>query len=407
MGNLRSAERRLLVIQCIAELAQWIDIFLIFSVPSFVWQVSPKEIAIIAAVFGLPSLFLGPIFGAFLDRSDPQRLMLWGAAARTFLSAAIAAATGFEVFVVLVFAKGLANLLYWPSSSIVTNAVVAQDRRVPYFSSISAVSQVAKIGTPMLAGALSVLMPSQLVFVVSAFATAICFTLLVGLKVERSNNQERNVRNVAALLKSLAEGFSSIRALPAGLRITIVLAVSMSSALAIYDPHLARFLSASGFSPVVYSLVISSTGLGALAAATLVRLKLNQLSPQSLMALGIGTFCAAVAGTAFVVELLPEMLSRSGLAVLWFFNGFGYEAFVIGMSVTVQNLCPPEFLGRVTTSARSMQLTATVLGPSLGSFLIAQYGRGAPFVVSAVIAMSLTAGVIAWTRRIPSNLPAA
>jgi hypothetical protein len=43
--NIRGA-RKLLFIQTLAGFAQWLDIFLIFSVPSFVWKADPAQIAI-------------------------------------------------------------------------------------------------------------------------------------------------------------------------------------------------------------------------------------------------------------------------------------------------------------------------------------------------------------------------
>ncbi len=55
---------KLLIIQTLSGFSLWIDIFLIFLIPSFVWGSTPLQIAIISAVLTIPSLILGPIMGA-------------------------------------------------------------------------------------------------------------------------------------------------------------------------------------------------------------------------------------------------------------------------------------------------------------------------------------------------------
>lgn len=87
---------RLLVIQTLAGFSQWIDVFLIFSVPAFLWQSTPGQIAFIASCFGLPGLFWSPMIGALLDQRDARRAACCAAAARTALTGFIAFAPEFD-----------------------------------------------------------------------------------------------------------------------------------------------------------------------------------------------------------------------------------------------------------------------------------------------------------------------
>ena len=396
--NSTEAVGYLLAIQTMAGLAQWLDIFLIFSVPSFLWKSSPGEIAFLASCFGLPSLFLGPFVGVLLDRSDPRKVMMFGILARTVLSVMIAFAPGFQTFAALVLFKGIANLLYWPASSIVCNHVVWETARVKYFSSQSAFDQITKIGTPLIAGILAMAMDQQLAFLISAAVTLACAAILPRLNALVLFAPPVQKRSVNGMLDDIFLGLRSIKTLPSSLLLSIGLGIGMSLGLAIYDPHLAAFLGSKGFDAGVFSIVVSATGLGAVVGAALIRFSFNESTPIKLIRVGIAVFATAVAGAYVVVAFAPELLGRSTLFVLWFLNGLGYEVFVIGCSVNTQNLCPQALLGRINTSVRSIQMLTVVLGPGIGAWLIAAHSREAPFIVSTVLTLFLL-GIAATSGR--------
>jgi MFS family permease len=393
-----SLVRRLLIIQTLAGLAQWIDIFLIFTVPSFLWKSSPTEIALLASCFGLPSLFFGPFIGAMLDRTDPRKTMMIGALARTGLTLLIAFASWLPVFAVLVLLKGIANLLYWPSSSIVTNRVVREPDRVKYFSSLSVLEQITKIGTPLLAGALTLVIDSQLTFLLSAVATLVCACMLPRLHAAVEFTQPVQKRSIQVLFRDLFQGLRLITVLPSNLLMSIGIGIGMSLTLSIYDPHLAAFLGFKGFDASAFALVVSATGVGAVVGAALIRIAFNSASPIVLIRLGVTVFAVAVASAAMMVAVVPEQIGRNTLVAIWFLNGLGYEVSSVGCIVNLQNLCPPTHLGRINTSVRSMQMTCVVLGPSIGAWLIATYSRAAPFIVSAMLAMLLIVIAIAFRQ---------
>jgi MFS family permease len=320
--------------------------------------------------------------------------MIFGALARTVLTLLIAFAAWFPAFAMLVFFKGIANLLYWPASSILTNQVVRDEQRVKYFSSLSLMDQITKIGTPLLAGALTFIVSSQLLFLVSAGATLVCAVMLQRLNVAVALTPPLEKRSVAGLFSDLFQGLRAIGSLPPMLLLSIALGVGMSLALAIYDPHLAAFIDSKGFDASVFSIAIAATGVGAVVGAASIRFAFSDARPMTLIWVGVAVFTVAIGSTAIVVALAPELLGRSTLASAWFLNGLGYTVFTVGCSVNMQNLCPSTLLGRVNTSARSLQMTAVVLGPSVGAWLINTYSRSMPFMVSAAITLFLSVIVI-------------
>lgn len=390
---------RLLLGQVCAGFAQWLDIFLVFSIPSFVWKSSPGEIALVAALFGLPSLFLGPLFGAFLDRSDPRRLMVAGALLRAVLTASIAFAPGFGLFAALVLAKGLANLVYWPAGTVVTQLAVAEHQRLHYFASLSVWDQLCKVGAPLVGGLLMLAMPARQVFMVSVVATLVGLLVLLPMLQRLPLAPPATARTVRGLLQGLLQGWAAFGTLPGPLLLGMGLGVGLSTVLALYDPHVPAFLAAKGFDASAFALLVSATAAGAVAAALVVRSADGRWTPLALIRGGTTIFGSAVVATAVAVCLAPGRLDQTLLCLLWFANGFGYEVFVIGVGVNFQNLCPPALLGRVATSLRSLQMAAVVLGPGAGAWLIAGFGRPAPFVAAACATVVLLGVVVGFGRR--------
>ncbi|MGI2030511.1 hypothetical protein, partial [Endozoicomonas acroporae] len=90
-----------------------------------------------------------------------------------------------------------------------------------------------------------------------------------------------------------------------------------------------------------------------------------------------------------VIFIFPEKLVKSTVSMIWMINGLGYELFIIGTLVNVQNLCPKNLIGRITTSTRSMQMACVVTEPSIGAFLINIFNRSIPFAVSFLLSILL------------------
>jgi hypothetical protein len=164
-----------------------------------------------------------------------------------------------------------------------------------------------------------------------------------------------------------------------------------SLALGIYDPHLASFLAYEGLPSVNFSVIVSATAAGAIGAALLVKFKFSHIDELLLRTHALVVFSAALILTATLVFF--QVPGRAYIYPLaWFLNGFDYETLIISSNIILQQLCPPDTIGRVSMSFRSVQILCVIIGPSLGTLIIIAGGRPAPFIVSAGIAF-LTASV--------------
>ena len=371
--------------QALSSLSLWLDVFLIFTVPVYLWHASPSEIAILAFCLGAPMLFLGPIVGTLIDRHDVRKTLTFGALLRATSTVALAVSPNFEFFLLFVVLKGVSNLIYFPSIAITVRQLIVAEERKSFFSHVSLFDQSSKLFAPLVAGALTAMLSPKNVFFISAAAVFLTLPLLRSIYSVIQSQTDDSRTTILALYRDIARGFSIFNALPFQLRIGFLYSLLTSLALGIYDPHVASFLAFEGLPPVAFSVVISATAGGAIGAALLIKLKLGDIDEVRLRLYALATFSIALIMTATLVFF--QIPGRSSLyPAVWFVNGFGYEMLIISSNIILQQLCPPGNIGRVSTSFRSIQILCIIAGPSLGTLLIAASGRPAPFIVAACMA---------------------
>lgn len=387
------ASDELIVVQALSSLALWLDIFLIFTVPVYLWSIAPSSVALLAFCLGAPMLFLGPIVGTLIDRQDIRKTLLWGSFLRATSTAALVYSPNFDVFLVLVILKGMSNLIYFPSMTIAVRKLVNQKEHKSFFSYTSLFDQVSKITVPLLAGLLTIVLHPKDGFFFSAAAVLITLPILISLSAKIPKRAESSGSEIStlSLYRDLLRGFSIFKSLPFQLRIGFLYSLLTSIALGIYDPHLASFLAHEGYPPIVFSQVISATAGGAVCAALLVKFKFKSINEILLRSYALIFFSSALIMTSAIV--LFDIPGKSILyPATWFINGLGYELLIISSSIILQQLCPSESIGRVSTSFRSVQMLCVITGPAIGTLLITAYGRPAPFFTAA-FAASFTASI--------------
>ncbi|MGR3889565.1 MFS transporter [Pseudomonas sp. 1152_12] len=393
---------KLIYVQALSSLSLWLDIFLIFTVPVYLWHASPTSIAFLAFCLGAPILFLGPIVGTLIDRHDVRKTLVFGALLRTLSTVALAVSPDLQSFLFFVIVKGVSNLFYFPSITIMVRQLIRAEERRSFFSQVSVLDQFSKIFAPLLAGVLTAVLSPKGLFFLSAAAVLLTFPLLRSICLAFRPQMNDSSTKTLPLYRDITRGLSIFNALPFQLRIGFLYSLLTSLALGIYDPHLASFLAYEGLPPVNFSVIVSATAGGAICAALLVKFKLGNIDEILLRSHALVVFSAALILTAILV--LFQVPGRAYLyPLVWFVNGFGYEILIISSNIILQQLCPSDNIGRVSMSFRSIQILCVITGPSLGTVLIIAGGRPAPFVAAAGMAF-LTASVsiavyLYWNRK--------
>ncbi|XVJ49367.1 MFS transporter [Pseudomonas sp. UBT] len=296
-----------------------------------------------------------------------------------------------QSFLFFVIFKGVSNLFYFPSITIMVRQLILAEERKSFFSHVSVFDQSSKIFAPLLAGVLTAVLSPKDLFFLSAAAVLLTFPLLRSICLAFRTQMADTSTKALPLYRDITRGLSIFNALPFQLRIGFFYSLLTSLALGIYDPHLASFLAYEGLPPVNFSVIVSATAGGAIGAALLMKFKWSNIDEILLRSSALVVFSAALILTAALVFF--QVPGRAHLyPLVWFLNGFGYETLIISSNIILQQLCPPDNIGRVSMSFRSLQILCVIMGPSLGTVLIIAGGRPAPFVVAACMAF-LTASV--------------
>ncbi len=374
--------RALMAARVISSGIVWVDFTLIFSLLSYHWHADAVTIGVASALYGLPGLLLGPFFGALADRLNPVTILIVSYLARCLSSVLLMVAPDVNIFVLLVLIKGLANLGAAPAEQVVVRSMLSKAQFVSNASIMTTIDQLTKICAPLLgAGMASLHHP------VAGFGLA--GTLCVGLlrkQVDMSKRDEASrqaPRHLQALLSLVRDN--------ATFRMAFIAAIAQTAVLALYDPLLALFLKGKGMPTAVFGMIVSSTAGGAILGA-LVFKRVHSRSEQGTATMGLAAFglTVAIPGVLAVADIA---IPAGVLLAFWIANGCFYGLTAMSFGVTMQQQCPPQTIGTVSATARSVQLAVLVLGPLAGAALSGLVGIPLVFVLSGVLAM-LVAGAL-------------
>lgn len=204
--------KALLALNTLSSLSLWVDFFLLFLVPVHVWNASSSDIALLAFSLGAASLFLGPVVGIVLDRIHIKVSLLSGMALRILTTAGLYLAPSFEWFLIMAALKGLANTLYFPTLTIAIRQLIAADARTAFFSYSSLLDQLTKVTTPLLAGALTLWLPTQSIFLISAVLLLVALPLLISLWPGLQAARPNTALTIKAVISDLRDGLKIFRA---------------------------------------------------------------------------------------------------------------------------------------------------------------------------------------------------
>lgn len=372
--------RPLLALRLVSSVVLWLDFTLIFSLLSFHWHADAMMVGVASALYGLPGLVVGPLFGSLADRRNPVGMLVISYLARGVTSMLMILAPDVHVFVLLVFAKGLANLGAMPAEQVLTRSMLNNAQLVSNTGVMTAVDQFTKICAPLVAaGVAGLYEPSAGLWLSSALALVgiLCLPALGGITAAPAAVAPRPMRHYGPLLKLARHNLR--------FRQAFACMLCISTILGLYDPLLSLFLKEQGMPASTFGMVVSATAGGAFAGALVFRRiyarHARRLPSLALMAFGLTVLLPGV----LVASVL--MIPASLWLALWALNGGAYGLVAMTFGVTLQHESPRELVGNISAAARSVQLGALVLGPLLGAALTRELGVPVVFALSGSLAI--------------------
>jgi MFS family permease len=330
----------------------------------------------------LPSMLLGPLIGAWLDRRDRLRCAIVAEVLRAAALAGMLVMPG--AFPLLAFAvvMGIGNTVFRPSAFALLPNVVSEPRRMVATAAWGAVNDAGTMLGPALAAGALLLGGTTALLAVNAALFVASAGLLT--RVRLVSVPERDEASEDSLVESTREGLRFVRGervlrlLVGGTGVIVLAAGMMNVAEVVLAQHDLK-VGGTGFAAMVAVFGVGAV-LGSLAGAhsnTLARLKVGYVG-------GLGILAVGLLGSALATSL--------PLALITFFvTGLGNAASMTHDRGLLQQLVPARMLSRTHALYGTIEAWGLAGSAVLGGTLATVLGARGVFAVSGLALLLVTA----------------
>jgi DHA3 family macrolide efflux protein-like MFS transporter len=357
---------------------------------------TPLDVGFVFAATALPSVFLGPLAGALVDRWDRRRTMIACDLVRAALVLLLPWVIEIHIAIVYVIAFVVATigLLFRPAKNAVIPAVVTEEQLVTANSASSVSETIADLVGYPVAAAIVAAMGIGLItaaFVLDSATYVVSAFLIWGMSVPREELVTERF-SVRAILREMNEGLRFLRHQAELLANTLVSTVahlafgaevvgSLIYAERVVDQTLLPF-------PENYGWMMASLGLGSVIGG-----------------LFIGAFAAhAPKGPMTIVGFVGMGLALVGIGLtdhpyvaigLFFAVGAANMLFLVPTITLFQERTPQRLFGRVVSTRQALTYGAMAVSMGVAGWLAGVIGAAAVFLLGgSLIAVAGLSGLL-------------
>ncbi|HJP56650.1 MAG TPA: MFS transporter [Gemmatimonadales bacterium] len=341
----------------------------------------------------IPTLFLAPIAGVFVDRWDRRRVLLVTQVLSLAQSAALGVLTLLGVItvaevLVLQVAQGIINAFDTPARQAFVVSMIADRADLPNAIALnSSMVNGSRIIGPSLGGIIIAAVGEGWCFIIDAVSYVAVIMSLLAMRLE----PEQRTRPAARVHEDLRAGLRYVSTfVPVRTLLLLLALVSvMGMPYTVLMPEIATRVLHGG--PNTLGFLMAATGVGALASA------LYLASRQTVIGLGRAI---AVAVTTFGVGLIVFGASHwllFSLAILTVVGG-AFMLALAGTNTIVQTIVDEDLRGRVMAFYAMAFLGTAPLGSLLAGVLASRIG--APATIQAGGAACVVGGLV-FALRLP------
>lgn len=341
----------------------------------------------------IPMLFLGPFSGVVADRFDRKRLLLWTqgmAMVQAFVLAALVLARIIEPWeiIALSIVMGTINAFDIPiRQSFVIAMVENRDDLGNAIALSSAMFNCARFIGPSIAGILISAFGEGICFLVNGISFLAVLAALQAIRVAKKQGRRKNGRVLGEFREAVVY---AVRFEP----IIAVLAMLAVFALAgapymVLMPAFAKDILHGNAN--TYGLLMSSSGLGAIAGTLYLASRRNAHGLIKVIPMAVGIFALALAAFA-----LSHTFTLCALFV--FFTGFSMMTHVASSNTIIQTVVDEDKRGRVMSLYAMSFMGVMPFGSLLAGSLAAKIGVQDTLIAGAALCVL---GAAVFSSRLP------
>lgn len=358
----------------------------------------PLLVSGVSAVRELPWLLLGLLAGAITDRIDQRRLAVTALAANTVIIAVLAVVIATDhVSLPLIYlvscAYATCGIFVGTSMTTLTPQLVPAPELGWANSRLSSAGGAASnlIGPP--AGSTLFSLAATLPFGLEAILSAVSSLLIQCLPKQRGRQTQQRSTPVTSIWRDAADGarwLAKHRPLRTLIILTALLAITDSAWFAI----LVLYVRAVLHQPArTYGILVGTAAVGGVIGSLIASRLAHRYGPSRCLA---STLVAAAAGQLLLAVTAAPAIAAIALAA----SSFNFGLWDVITATLWQTHTPHELLGRVTSTERTITMTASPLGALIGGLTATAWGVRMPFLLGVPV---LLAGA-AFARRGLGNL---
>ncbi|HET6832182.1 MAG TPA: MFS transporter [Solirubrobacterales bacterium] len=278
---------------------------------------SPWALTVILLAGFLPSMLVGPLLGALVDRWPRRTCAIAADLIRASAFVGIGAIADFAAMAALAFVAGAGESLFRPAILAgIADSVEDEDGSLaPVTSLYSAIEDLGITLGPALAGVALLIIDPAGVVLVNGMTFAVSALLLVGVDLDRHRSERSEELGRPSLLAATGESFRALRGMPRVNAVIVAssLALAFAAMINVAEVLLAKETLDAGDSG--YSALVAVYGVGIVVGATLVsRVKAGgemKLLLGGILLFGVATLGSGLAGV-LGVALLTFTLAGCG-----------------------------------------------------------------------------------------------
>lgn len=386
----------------LSTFGDWFDIIAIATLLGLIWKVDPVWIGLTPIMYALPGILFGQAAGVIADRVPRRSLMITADLLSCGLTVGLyVAETPYLIFPLLLL-RSLAGVFNVPAQQSLTRRVVAEEQLLQAASWNGLVNQIAKIGGPLIGGALLVWLSPQACLLVNAVSFLISALILISTgRIEGDTASARENEVKRSFREEWREGWQVVLGNRVLLSTTIFGSFGMIAVVLIDFQTTVLLRDLYPGNTQLFGWCIATSGVGSVISITLLKRQKELRSYGWLFGGGY-----LLIGIGFAGNGLLEPGAAVGwlLAFSWL-AGLGNGMWIVTGTYLFQKEPPKETIGRVNGIQNSISSVVLVTVPLIGGWQVQEWGASSAFFVNGcAVAVVGLIGVLfqakIWSRNV-------
>jgi MFS family permease len=366
----------------ISNFGDWLDIFALQIIFVHEFHASPIVMGMLAFLYFIPAILLGPIAGAFADRYSKRNIMIIADIISAGLTIGLVLSANIAIVLLFILIRSSIASLNSPTQQAYVKQVVA-DQHLLQASSFTTISfQLAKILGPILGAVILLFTSARVCLGINAASFLLSFAILLTLPADVLKQLHKLQHNISAWFVDVKNGAGFVWK-HFLFRVAISLTAVWFFGSMIYNSQLAILLQhILPQEPHILGYVIGIEALGAVLAGLLLSRYRDITNYLRYFALAFFLISIGNLGIACYQAEWPKFI----LFTAPFIRGIGGGIAGVTYSYLIRKQSPENQIGCIYGISSAVQNLALAIGTLLSGILILVFGmREVYFGLSAMM----------------------